>query len=209
MSVLKTKQTQNVIQMKFKSILGLALITFFSVSFSQAQGVDIAGLFDKAVNLQDKGDNKAFGNALSAATNALETEAKSSKTDFASKMLGQTSVLKKMIPMASKGMVKKGPLQKVVSTVKMLIGANQISSMLGGGGSLIGKAAGLKSNLGLMKMGMSALGGGSKQDKLGSMIGSAMGNVDLLGKGGLAAKKAEPALKNQLGGIMNLAKGLL
>jgi hypothetical protein len=195
--------------MRLKSILGLVLFTFLSVGISQAQGVDIAGLFDKAVNLQGKGDNKAFGNALSMATNALETEAKSSKTDFASKMLGQASLLKKMIPMASKGMVKQEPLQKIVSTVKMLIGANKISSMLGGGGSLIGKAAGLKSNLGLMKMGMSALGGGSQQDKLGSLIGSAMGSVDLLGKGGLVAKKAEPTLKTQLGGIMSLAKGLL
>lgn len=195
--------------MKFKSILGLVLVAFLSVNSSKAQSVDIAGLFDKAVNLQDKGDNKAFGSALSMATNALETEAKASKSDFSSKMLGQVGVLNKMIPMASKGMVKKGPLQKVVSTVKMLIGANKISNMLGGGGSLIGQAAGLKSNLGLMKMGMSALGGGSQQDKLGSMIGSAMGNVDLLGKGGLTAKKTEPALKKQLGGIMNLAKGML
>jgi hypothetical protein len=195
--------------MKLKSILGLVLFTFLSTGISQAQDVDIAGLFDKAVNLQDKGDNKAFGNALSMATNALETEGKVSKTGFASKILGQVGVLKKMLPMASKGMVKAGPLQKIISTVKMLIGANKISSMLGGGGSLIGKAAGLKSNLGLMKIGMSALGGGSQQDKLGSLIGSAMGNVDLLGKGGFAAKKAEPALKTQLGGIMNLAKGLL
>jgi hypothetical protein len=131
------------------------------------------------------------------------------KSKTYSKILGQVGVLKKMLPMASKGMVKAGPLQKIISTVKMLIGANKISSMLGGGGSLIGKAAGLKSNLGLMKIGMSALGGGSQQDKLGSLIGSAMGNVDLLGKGGFAAKKAEPALKTQLGGIMNLAKGLL
>ena len=161
------------------------------------------------MSLQGKGDNKAFGNALSAATGALETEAKASKTDFASKMLGQVGVLNKMLPLASKGMVKPGPLQKIVSTVKMLIGANKISSMLGGGGSLIGKAAGLKSNLGLMQMGMSALGGGSQQDKLGSLIGSAMGNVDLLSKGGLVAKKTEPALKTQLGGIMDLSKGLL
>lgn len=196
--------------MKIRSILGLILISFFSMSVaSQAQGVDVAGLFDIAMSLQGKGDNKAFGNALSAATGALETEAKASKTDFASKMLGQVGVLNKMLPLASKGMVKPGPLQKIVSTVKMLIGANKISSMLGGGGSLIGKAAGLKSNLGLMQMGMSALGGGSQQDKLGSLIGSAMGNVDLLSKGGLVAKKTEPALKTQLGGIMDLAKGLL
>lgn len=195
--------------MKFRSILGIILISFLSVGVSQAQGVDIAGLFDKAMSLQDKGDNKAFGSALSAATGALETEAKASKTDFASKMLGQVGVLNKMLPLASKGMVKQGPLQKIVSTVKLLLGANKISSMLGGGGSLIGQAAGLKSNLGLMKMGMSALGGGSQQDKLGSLIGSAMGNVDLLGKGGLIAKKAEPTLKTQLGGIMDLAKGLL
>lgn len=195
--------------MKLKSILGFVLVAFLSVNNVQAQGVDVAGLFDKALSLQGKGDNKAFGNALSMATNALETEAKSSKTDFAAKMLGQTDLLKKMLPLASKGMVKAGPLQKIISTVKMLIGANKISNMLGGGSSLIGQAAGLKSNLGLMKMGMSALGGGSKQDELGSLIGSAMGNVDLLGKGGLVAKKTEPALKTQLGGIMNLAKGLL
>ncbi|MDP5139903.1 MAG: hypothetical protein NWP83_05450 [Spirosomaceae bacterium] len=195
--------------MKLKSILGFVLVAFLSVNNVQAQGVDVAGLFDKALSLQGKGDNKAFGNALSMATGALETEAKASKTDFASKMLGQVGVLNKMLPLASKGMVKAGPLQKIISTVKMLIGANKISNMLGGGSSLIGQAAGLKSNLGLMKMGMSALGGGSKQDELGSLIGSAMGNVDLLGKGGLVAKKAEPALKTQLGGIMNLAKGLL
>ncbi len=195
--------------MKLRSILGFVLVAFLSVKNVQAQAVDVAGLFDKAMSLQDKGDNKAFGDALSVATGALETEAKASKTDFGSKMLGQVSVLNKMLPLAGKGMVKAGPLQKVVNTVKMLIGANKISSMLGGGSSLIGQAAGLKSNLGLMKIGMSALGGGSKQDELGSMIGSAMGNVDLLGKGGLVAQKAEPALKTQLGGIMNLAKGLL
>lgn len=196
--------------MKIRSILGLILVSLFSITgTSQAQGVDVAGLFDKAMSLQGKGDNKAFGSALSMATNALETEAKASKTDFASKMLGQVGVLNTMLPLASKGMVKEGPLQKVVNTVKLLIGANKISSMLGGGSSLIGKAAGLKSNLGLMQMGMSALGGGSQQDKLGAMIGSAMSNVDLLGKGGLVAKKAEPALKTQLGGLMDLAKRML
>ncbi|MFT6479216.1 MAG: hypothetical protein ACI9V1_002364 [Spirosomataceae bacterium] len=161
------------------------------------------------MNLQGKGDNKAFGYALSMATNALETEGKTSKTDFAFKMLGQVGVLKKMLPMASKGMVKQEPLQKVVSTIKVLIGANKINSMLGGSGSLIGKAAGLRSNLGLIKMGMSALGGGCQQDKLSSLIGSAMSSVDLLEKGGFAAKKAEPTLKTQLSGIMDLAKGLL
>lgn len=196
--------------MKFRLVLGLILISFLSVSVtSQAQAVDVAGLFDKAMNLQSKGDNKAFGSALSMATNALETEARASKTDFASKMLGQVGVLNKMLPLANKGMVKQEPLQKIVSTVKFLLGANKISSMLGGGGSLMGKAAGLKNNLGLMKMGMSALGSGSQQDKLGSLIGSAMSSVNLLEKGGLVAKKAEPTLKTQLSGIMDLAKGLL
>ncbi|MFT6204933.1 MAG: hypothetical protein ACJA1O_002547 [Spirosomataceae bacterium] len=36
-----------------------------------------------------------------------------------------------------------------------------------------------------------------------------MSSVDLLEKGGFAAKKAEPTLKTQLSGIMDLAKGLL
>jgi hypothetical protein len=165
--------------------------------------------FDKAMNLQGKGDNKAFGNALSSATNALETEAKSSKTDFASQDAWANEYIEKNDSVGKQRYGKARAVAKGCQHGKMLIGANKISSMLGGSGSLIGKAAGLKSNLGLMKMGMSALGGGSQQDKLGSMIGLAMGNVGLLGKGGFAAKKAEPALKTQLGGIMNLAKGLL
>lgn len=194
--------------MKLKLITFLAIL-FISTQLVSAQDIDIAEMFDKAMSLQDKGDNEAFSDALSKATGAFEKEAKESKSDFSPKMLSQVGLLSKMLPLASTGMVQKGPLEKIISSIKMLIGANKISNMLGGGGSLVGKAAGLKSNLGLLKTGMSVLGGGEKQDQLGSLIGSAMGNVDLLEKGGLTAKKAEPALKTQLGGIMSLAKGLL
>lgn len=194
--------------MKFKSITALFLISLFSVHASFAQSIDIAGMFDKAISMQEKGDNQGLGDALSAATGALETEAKASKTDFAPQLLSQVGLLKNMLPLAGTGMIKQGPLQKIVSTVKLLLGANKLRGMLGGGSSLIGQASALKDNLGLMKMGMSALGGGSQQDKLGSLIGSAMGNVDLLGKGGLVAKKAEPTVKTQLGGILDMAKGM-
>jgi hypothetical protein len=110
-------------------------------------------------------------------------------------MLSQGDVLNKMLPLASKTMVKQKSLQKVGNTVKLLIRANKISSVLGGSGNLIGKTTGLKSNLVLMKMGISTLDAASQQDKLGSIISLVMGNVDLLGKGGLVAKKTNPLLK--------------
>lgn len=203
--------------MKFRSITALFLIGLFSANMSFGQSMDIttmdiapmdiASMFDKAMNMQEKGD-KGFGDALSAATGALETEANASKTDFAPQLLSQVGLLKKMLPLASTGMVKQGPLQKIISTVKLLLGANKLRGILGGGSSLVGQASALADNLGLIKMGMTALGSGSQQDKLGSLISSAMGNVDLLGQGGLMAKKAEPTVKTQLGGILNMTKGM-
>lgn len=68
--------------------------------------------------------------------------------------------------------------------------------------------SGLTSNLGLMKTGMSVLGGAS-QDKLGGLLSSAMSGVGNLSKGGMAAKAAEPAVKKQLGGILDFVKGAI
>ena len=69
----------------------------------------------------------------------------------------------------------------------------------------MGSVSGLTSNLGLMKTGMSVLGGAS-QDKLGGLLSSAMSGVGNLSKGGMAA---EPAEKKQLGGILDFVKGAI
>lgn len=171
-----------------------------------AQGIE--DLLESALSMQEKGDNKGLANALSGISSGLEKEANDNGGDFKDKILGQVSGIQKLIPLASKGMVKQGPLQKLVSTIKLLLGANRISNMLGGGGSLIGKGAGLKGSLGLLSAGSSILGGGNS-NKLGGLISGAMGNVGKLDGNAMTAKAAEPAVKSQLSGILNMVKGAI
>jgi hypothetical protein len=188
--------------------LFLSLIVLFS--FSQivfAQDEDITVSLDNAVAMSEKGDLPALEMAMTKVGSQVEKQAGEGNSDFKDKLLGAVGGLKTMIPMVSKGATKTSEIQKIISTIKLLLGAHKLSSMLGGGGSLLTQAAGLKSNLGLMKMGMSVLGG--KGDQMGSLIGTAMGSVGQLEKGGMGAKTAEPALKKQLGSILELAKGAL
>lgn len=185
--------------------LVLFILTLFCINVaSSANSMEIEGLLDQALSLQKSGDKAGLEKTLNLSAVALEKETKESKGDFKDKLTSSLGGLKSMIPLASKGLVKQNALQKLVSTIKLLLGANRISGMLGGG-SLVGKAAGLKSNLGLMQMGMSALGGGGG-DQMGSLIKGALGGVGNLEKGGLAAKAAEPALKKQLGSILDIVK---
>lgn len=189
-----------------KKIAIVLFSMFFFCATSQAQGLE--GLLDQAMRMQEKGDKKGLADALSGISSGLKKEANDDGGDFKDKILSQVGGIDKLIPLASKGMVKKGPLQKLISTIKLLLGANRISNMLGGGGSLIGKAAGLKSSLGLMSAGSSILGGG-QGDKLGGLISGAMGNVDKLDDNKMAAKAAETGLKGQLGGMLDLVKGAI
>lgn len=191
-----------------KFILSLLTILFVS-TIGIAQIPNIEDLLDKATSLQAKGDNAGLSKILTQSTSLLEKEASGSKGDFKDKLLSSVGGLKSLIPLASKGLVKQNGLQKLISTIKLLLGANRISSMLGGGGSLLGKGASLGSSLGLMKVGLGALGGGDSSDKIGSLIGNAMGSVGKLDSGGMKAKAAEPAIKKQLGGLMDMVKGAI
>ncbi|MGR3810404.1 hypothetical protein [Jiulongibacter sp. NS-SX5] len=182
-------------------------IFFCTIIGANAQLGDISGMLDNVVSLQEKGDNKALGNALGSLSKSLEKEANDTGGDFKDGLLKQVGGLNKMIPLASKGMVKAGPLKKLVSTIKLLLGANRVSNLLAGGGGLMGKASALSSGLSMMKGGSSILGGSS--DKFSGLIDGAMGNVNKLSGGGMAAKAAEKALPGQLGGILSMAKGVL
>ena len=164
-------------------------------------------LLDKAIEAEANGNQEALLSSLTAGTSALEKEANADKGSFKDKLLSQVGALQKFVPMVKSGLLKGDMLKKIVNTVKMLLAAKRIESALGGS-NLLGSASGLTKNLGLMKAGLPALGGES-QDKLGGLLNTAMSSVGNLSKGGMTAKAAEPAIKKQLGGILDFVKGAI
>ena len=200
-----------------KNILIIALLAISTASFAQfpkaltkapenAEAVTDSSeiLLDNVLKLSTSNDNAATAAALTKTVEKIEKTSGNTSGEFKDKLLGQVGNLKKLIPLISAGGLQSGVLQKAIALVKMALGANQLSSILGGK-SLLGKTAGLTSNLGLMKSGLSLLGGPSAGSG-GSMISAAMSSVNLLKTGGAAA---EPKVRDSLGGVLNFAKGLL
>ncbi|GGM95336.1 hypothetical protein GCM10010967_30950 [Dyadobacter beijingensis] len=194
---------------RFLFSLAAIMLLFAGTSNAFAQGLSLEGLLDKAVSLTEKGDKPGSADALTESVSALEKEAKSSDGSLKDKLLGKAGDLKAMIPLASAGKLSGGTLGKVVSAVKMLIGANRISGLLGKGESgLLGNASSLTSSLGLIKAGSSILGG-SNESKLNGLVGEAAKSVAGLDKKGPAAKLAAAASSKQLGGIVSLVSSAL
>jgi hypothetical protein len=194
---------------RFSSFLAAFLCLMIFSSNAIAQGLSVESLLDKAMSLSEKGDKSGTADALTEGVSALEKEAKSSDGTLKDKILGKAGALKSMIPLASAGKLNTGVLGKVVNAVKMLIGANRISSLLGKGESgLLGNAASLTSNLGLIKAGSSILGSGS-QSQLNGLLGEATKSVAGLDKKGPAAKIAFAASSKQLGSIVKLVSSAL
>ncbi|MCP9762873.1 hypothetical protein [Lacihabitans soyangensis] len=161
-------------------------------------------LLDNVLKLSAGSDHEATATALTKTVEKIEKSSENTSGEFKDKLLGQVGNLKKLIPLAKTGGLQGGVLQKAIALVKMALGANQLSSILGGK-SLLGKTAGLTSNLGLMKSGLSLLGGPSAASG-GSLISGAMSSINLLKTGGAAA---EPKVRDSLGGVLNFAKGLI
>lgn len=194
---------------RFLFSLAATLFLFAGASNAFAQGLSVESLLDKAVSLTQKGDKAGTADALTQGVSALEKEAKTSDGSLKDKLLGKAGDLKSMIPLASSGKLSGGALGKVVNAVKMLIGANRISGLLGKGESgLLGNAAGLTSSLGLIKAGSSILGG-SNETKLNGLLGEATKTVSGLDKKGPAAKLAAAASSKQLGSIVSLVSSAL
>ncbi|MFC5410436.1 hypothetical protein ACFPMF_14010 [Larkinella bovis] len=166
-----------------------------------------ARLLDQAVAANARGAKAETVKALQAGTTALEAEAKSSSGSFKDKLLGQVANLKKLLPLAQSGLLKGDILQKAVSLAKTALGASQIEKLMGGG-NLISKVSGLTSNLNLVKTGLSALGGSSASSG-NSLVNTALSGLSKLGKGGVTAKAAEPAVKGQLDSVLGFVKGIL
>ena len=195
--------------MKSHILLLAVLVFLISPLNTFAQNISAEGLLDKAVALSEKGDNAGTAQALTESTTALETEAKSSGGDLKDKLLSKVGTLKSLIPLASGGKLQSGVLGKAVSAVKMLIGANRISGLLGKGESgLLGKAASLTSSLGLIKAGSSILGTGQKSS-LNGLLGEATKTAGEVDKKGIAGKVAATAASKQLGSIVKLVGSTL
>ena len=161
---------------------------------------------DQVVMASNKGDKAATVSAMSAGVAAAEAQAATSKGDFKEKLMNQAGNLKKLIPGVASGAVSGNVLTKVVSLVKMALGANQISNLLGGGGSLLGSVGALTGGLNLLKGGLPSVGGEAATTG-GSLIGTALSGVSRMS--GIGGAAAEPIVKQQLGSVLNFAKGLL
>ena len=200
-----------------KNILLIAFITLSSAGFAQfsktlpkasenAEAVTDSSeiLLDNVLKLSAGNDNEATAAALTKTVEKIEKSSENTSGEFKDKLLGQVGNLKKLIPLAKAGGLQGGVLQKAIALVKMALGANKLSSLLGGK-SLVGQASALTGNLGLMKSGLSLLGGPSATSG-SSLISTAMSSVNLLKTGGAVA---EPKVRDSLGGVLNFAKGLL
>lgn len=161
---------------------------------------------DQAVAALDKGDKTASAEELKTGIAALETQASQSKTSFKDKLLAQVGKLKLLLPLITGGGLSSGVLGKAVGLAKLASGGNQLAGLLSAG-SLLGKGSQLTSSLSGLSGAMSVLGGGASAGQ--SLISTALGSVGKLDQGGMVAKAAEPAVKNQLGSVLNFVKGAL
>lgn len=164
------------------------------------------GHLDQAVDALNKGDKAASAQALQTGIASLEASAQKSQGTFKDKVLAQVGKLKALLPLIAGGSLNGGALQKAVGLAKLASNANQLSNLLATG-SLIGKASQLTSGLSGLGSAMSVLGGGASTGQ--SLVGSALGSVAKLNQGGLTAKAAEPAVKSQIGSVLNFVKGAL
>ncbi|CAG5000659.1 hypothetical protein DYBT9275_02507 [Dyadobacter sp. CECT 9275] len=191
-------------------ILSLAtVLCLLCTSGAYAQDLSAETLLDQAVSLSKNGDEAEAAKALAEGTTALENEAKSSGGDLKDKILSKVGNLKSLTPLASSGKLQTGVLAKAVSAVKMLLGANRISTLLGKGESgLLGKASSVTSSLGLIKAGTSILGSDS-QNQLNGLISEATKSASGLDKKGTVGKLAAAASSKQLGSIVKLVGSVL
>lgn len=161
---------------------------------------------DKAVTALENGDKAGSAQALQSGIAAVEAEAQKKPSSFKDKILSQVGKLKTLLPLITGGGLGAGALGKAVGLTKLASGAGRLENLISAG-SLIGKAGQLTSGLNGLNSAMSVLDGGASTGQ--SLISTALGSVNKLGQGGMVAKAAEPAVKSQIGGVLNFVKGAL
>ncbi len=193
--------------MKKHAFIGLvATFLFLTTHNSHAQRVTLEGLLNEAVTLSQKGEKEELVEALKSGSFALESEANTRGNEMKDKLLDQAGTLKSLIPLAAGGTLKTDVLTKVVNTIKLLVGANQINNLLTEGkDGLLGNGETLANSLNLMKSGKMALDI-KQQDKLGDLLEVASETVKRLDGNDTGAKVAASSAKKTLGKIVDLVK---
>jgi len=161
---------------------------------------------DMAVTALEKGDKAASAQALKTGIAAVEAEASQKPSSFKDKILSQAGKLKALLPLITGGGLGAGVLGKAVGLTKLASGAGRLENLVSAG-SLIGKASQLTGGLNGLGSAMSVLGGGGSAGQ--SLVSTALGSVGKLNQGGMVAKAAEPAVKSQIGSVLNFVKGAL
>lgn len=174
-------------------------------SAALAQNNSATTHLDNAVAALNKGDKAATTQELQTGIAGLEAEAQQKPTSFKAKLLAQASKLKALLPLIPTGALGNGVLGKAVSLAKLASGGNQLEGILAAG-SILGKSSQLTKGLSGIGSALSALGGKSSGQ---SLISSALATVGKLDQGGLVAKAAEPAVKSEIGSVLNFVKEAL
>ncbi len=188
----------------FFSFVTLFLLVLTHDSF--AQKVTLESLLEKAVSLSESGKNTELAEVLKSGSFALESEANTRGNDFKDKLLGQAGALKNLIPLATEGTLKTDVLSKVVNTIRLLVGANQINNLLSEGKEgLLGNAESLTGSINLLQLGKAVLEN-KQQDKLGNLLDAVSGTVKKLDDEDTGAKIAASSAKKSLGKIVDLVK---
>jgi hypothetical protein len=188
----------------FFSFVTLFLLVLTHDSF--AQKVTLESLLEKAVSLSESGNNTELVDVLKSGSFALEGEANTRGNDFKEKLLGQAGALKSLIPLATDGALKTDVLSKVVNTIRLLVGANQINNLLSEGKEgLLGNAETLTGSINLLQSGKAVLDS-KKQGRLGDLLEAASEPVKKLDNEGAGAKVAASGIKKTLGKIVDLVK---
>lgn len=171
-----------------------------------AQKLSLESLLEKTITLSKSDKNSALPEALKSASFALEGEANTRGNEMKDKLLGQVGVLKGLIPLAQAGTLKTDVLSKVVNTIRLLVGANQINNILTEGkDALLGNGESLASSINLLQSGKAVLDS-KQQDKLGSLLDVASETVKKLDGKDASAKVAASSAKKTLGKIVDFVK---
>lgn len=205
--VLTRKQIQFIMKKPFSILITSLLLIFSTNTFAQS---NIEGILDKAISLAgQKSEGPQIASLLGTGVSLLEREANTGNADIKNKLLGQLGALNGLIPLANSGKLDLGSLSKIVNTVKMLVAANRLKTMLSDGKSNLSQNGNnIVRNLNLLKAGSSVLGS-SVQNNFGKLLASTTKSVGKLDKSGLFGKLAASATNKKLEKIISLVTSAL
>ncbi|RYU93744.1 hypothetical protein [Emticicia agri] len=190
-----------------KNYVLIGFIALFLLDFKAfAQKETLVELLEKTILLSENEKTTELKDAIGDASFAVESEAYTRGNEMKNRILKEAKVLKSFIPLVEDGTLKKDSLNKVVNTIRLLIGVNQINNLLGEGKEgLIGNAETISTSISLLQKGKVILDNG-KQQKLSDLLADVSKIVSELDSKEANAKGAASSAKKTLGKIVYLLK---